>query len=510
MSARAAGRVFLAVALLCAAACTHPSSPGTETPDGNTPGGIGPGGGQVSSSDGASATIPPGALTAVVPIAIAPVSAADNVALPGGLVADGTVFAFTPHGTTFSQPVTVALPAPPDALDGGVGADIYTSSDGVSWSPLGASLAGGQLLAQVEHFSYFTVAHQRFQWSPLVSGFLENADGSPASIHSIAASASTTDFVFQVPGNPTGHEFLFGTDTGVVWCPIGTDLAECAPFDTGLPANQTVPALLSFIPAGSAPSGAPAWVAGTVEGAYRWNPAPASGPATWEQHNSGLPNLSPTYPEATALGVDGQGVVYVGIEDPNGAQSGLFLSGTNGDLWYATSGIPAGCIPSAIDDDGQRLLAATLNCGLYESTDSWNWSADPLPNTATYWRLLAFGSVGSYVFVGGEDGLFRSVSGSDQWTKLSAQLYPGALPVGGVFALATVRGILLAAVEGAGLYASFDGGDTWESISTGLPLGGSFQVKALASYGDLVIAGTTAGVFRAVLPPLRFLRQPRP
>lgn len=71
---------------------------------------IGPDGGSVQ-GDGATVTVPPGALAGDVVITVGQVSLGDLVApLPDATTLSGQPFAFQPHGTTFSLPVSIVLP----------------------------------------------------------------------------------------------------------------------------------------------------------------------------------------------------------------------------------------------------------------------------------------------------------------------------------------------------------------------------------------------------------------
>ncbi len=81
---------------------------GTGTGGGGQTTGIGPSGGSVSAS-GATVTVPAGALSTQVSIGVAEVSVAPST-LPANFDAASPIFAFTPHGTSFSMPVTVVLP----------------------------------------------------------------------------------------------------------------------------------------------------------------------------------------------------------------------------------------------------------------------------------------------------------------------------------------------------------------------------------------------------------------
>jgi hypothetical protein len=107
----------------------------------------------------ASATIE--APAAALPPELAAQLAVDEAApaaappLAPGVVEQGPVLEFLPHGVQFASPVTIAVPF--TAIPGAV-PTLYTS-DGVSpWQPVPNAVAsGGVMEAQVMHFSVFTV-----------------------------------------------------------------------------------------------------------------------------------------------------------------------------------------------------------------------------------------------------------------------------------------------------------------------------------------------------------------
>jgi alpha-tubulin suppressor-like RCC1 family protein len=118
-------------------------------------------GGTVSGPNGAQVTIPPGALSAAVPVAITQ-GAAGAPAAPAGFVAFGPVFALTPHGTGFTQPVTVTLPFDTASVPAGATPVLYkTDASNAAWERVpGATINGGLITAQVSGFSFFVVGNQ--------------------------------------------------------------------------------------------------------------------------------------------------------------------------------------------------------------------------------------------------------------------------------------------------------------------------------------------------------------
>ncbi len=110
----------LAATLLYGAGCSSsgskddtPPDTGGAPPDG-TPGTgkeiVGAKGGNVANSDGGGVDIPAGALPSDVAIDVGPTDTTPPAAAPVGTTADAFI-AFLPHGTVFSIPVTLTIPA---------------------------------------------------------------------------------------------------------------------------------------------------------------------------------------------------------------------------------------------------------------------------------------------------------------------------------------------------------------------------------------------------------------
>lgn len=116
--------------------------------------GIGPAGGTVTAANGASVTVPAGALAAAVSIGIA-VDSSGAPALPPGTRTVGAIHAMTPHGTTFAQPVTLAIAFDPtQVLAGETVGLLKTNAARSGWEPVaGASVSGSMVSAPISSFS---------------------------------------------------------------------------------------------------------------------------------------------------------------------------------------------------------------------------------------------------------------------------------------------------------------------------------------------------------------------
>lgn len=119
---------------------------------------VGAAGGTVASG-GAEVVIPPGALAQDTPIAVAQ-SSDGAPALPAGVAAAGPMFAFTPHGTSFVAPVTIAVPFDPASVPAGESATLYkTNATMTGWDAVpGATVAGATLSGHVTGFSFAVAA----------------------------------------------------------------------------------------------------------------------------------------------------------------------------------------------------------------------------------------------------------------------------------------------------------------------------------------------------------------
>jgi hypothetical protein len=150
--AKWAGTLFLIVTL---AACGGGDDGGGS---GGTPGStqpvIGAAGGTVQGPIGSKIVIPPGALATDTPVEITE-SSAGAPAFPGGFVAVGPMFAFTPHGTTFAVPVTVTLPFDPSTVPAGKSAVFLKTTAGRSaWEEItDATFGTDTVTVQISGFS---------------------------------------------------------------------------------------------------------------------------------------------------------------------------------------------------------------------------------------------------------------------------------------------------------------------------------------------------------------------
>jgi sugar lactone lactonase YvrE len=114
---------------------------------------IGPSGGTVTSAQGASVSIPAGALSSEVAIQIT-TDTTGAAPLPVNIAVSDT-FLLTPHGTTFSKPVTLTLPIDMTKVPaGGKVMLLKTDASLRNWAVLpGATVSGASISGSITSFS---------------------------------------------------------------------------------------------------------------------------------------------------------------------------------------------------------------------------------------------------------------------------------------------------------------------------------------------------------------------
>ncbi|MEO5882490.1 MAG: hypothetical protein ABIQ06_08750, partial [Caldimonas sp.] len=166
---------------------------------------IGAAGGNVATPAGARVVIPAGALGAPTTIAIER-SSAGAPALPAGFAAAGSIFAFMPHGTAFSAPVTVTIPVDPAAIAAGRTPALYKTNAAGEWERVpGATLSGSLVTAQVTGFSWFSFGAS----PPTISQQPQNA--------TVNAGATATFSVTALGAPPFVYRWERSTDGGSSW-----------------------------------------------------------------------------------------------------------------------------------------------------------------------------------------------------------------------------------------------------------------------------------------------------
>jgi hypothetical protein len=121
-------------------------------------------------------TVPPGAVAEPVTLRVAQESGSAPRP-PENMRAVGSVFAATPHGILFSEPVRVELPLPAQALAADEAYVLLKSQpDATNWEIVpNTRIADGRISGEVRSFSYFVVGVIRVlvvnstPWAPILA-----------------------------------------------------------------------------------------------------------------------------------------------------------------------------------------------------------------------------------------------------------------------------------------------------------------------------------------------------
>lgn len=222
--------------------------------------------------------------------------------------------------------------------------------------------------------------------------------------------------------------------------------------------------------------------AGADNGAYRsgdggqsWTPVLTATAATSRpQHafdgtaapsNALTPSVAvcPANPNVVYLTQWGGGV----YRSSDGGATWQQRNGGLSDLWiYALAVHPTNC---------EVVYAATNEHGVWQTGNggvSWAPRNSGLGNQATRAIAIAPGNV-NRLFVGTTNGVWRSDNGGDSWTPTAA--LPSA-PVRALAVSSSDTARVFAALEGAGVFSSANGGVSWQEQNVGL---GNRQARAL-------------------------------
>ena len=145
---------WIGIALVCSTFAACGGGGGDDADPGAPIDTIGPAGGTVTHPGGAEVVVPPGALAQATSIAVAP-SSDGAPPLPAGLTAFGPMLAFTPHGTSFTVPVTVTVPFDAGTVPAGTRLALYKTTAGqAAWERVpGATFGTSSVTAVVSSFS---------------------------------------------------------------------------------------------------------------------------------------------------------------------------------------------------------------------------------------------------------------------------------------------------------------------------------------------------------------------
>lgn len=162
---------------------------------------------------------------------------------------------------------------------------------------------------------------------------------------------------------------------------------------------------------------------------------------------------------------------------------GIYLSTNGGFNW---SLISPSISAVKMDKSGNNIIVATLNTGIYYSSDNGSTWTNFTSGLLTNIRDVKI--VGTNFFAATENGLFISSDGGTTWTITNLTISTQC-----IYELGST---LFVGCNGDGVYYSNDGGNSWIVASTGLL---NMTVLSLTSNSEYLFAGTTGYVFRRPL-----------
>jgi photosystem II stability/assembly factor-like uncharacterized protein len=168
-----------------------------------------------------------------------------------------------------------------------------------------------------------------------------------------------------------------------------------------------------------------------------------------------------------------------------GGSGGLFRSTDEGENWSQTEFPNSDARSMAAL--GQFLFAGSQNGEVFRSSDNGSsWTL--MDNGLSGYPIFVLYAVGSTIFVGADNGLFRSNDSGLSWQSANLQ--------GTIWAFIGIGNNLLAGRDYGKIVRSTDNGNNWTqtNISTGLSTGSTIERFALD--GARIFVGTSAnGVF---------------
>jgi len=195
-------------------------------------------------------------------------------------------------------------------------------------------------------------------------------------------------------------------------------------------------------------------------------------------------------------------VVHSFVSAANGAllagtENGIFRSDDDGETWIERSiGLTAFRIYClAVASDG-TVYAGTWEGKIFRSTDGGDrWRPMSALSGYPVHALLALAN--GDLLAGSHSGLSRWSRSEQAWHSISLPAERRTFVVRAL--MRADSGVILAGTDGDGVFATFDGGKSWQATNEGLTnkrifvLGGNHQAH--------VVAGTAAGVFRIATGP---------
>ncbi|MDP1621881.1 MAG: T9SS type A sorting domain-containing protein [Bacteroidales bacterium] len=173
---------------------------------------------------------------------------------------------------------------------------------------------------------------------------------------------------------------------------------------------------------------------------------------------------------------------------------GIIRSTDSGATWNQGSTGLAALNGVAITSNGAQVFSGTrYYSGIYKTENAGNqWTKYLLPGTTQNYQVLSMMSRDTKLFAGIQSsGVYISSDSGQTWTPTGAISYP-------VYALAKNAAYIFAGTSNQGMRRSSNDGSTWTTINTGLTTTLQKTIRAVATYGTMVYAGTSNGVFKSL------------
>ncbi len=196
---------------------------------------------------------------------------------------------------------------------------------------------------------------------------------------------------------------------------------------------------------------------------------------TWTAINDGLPILQIWSIEAVGS------TVYAGTHG-----SGVYRLTAPETTWTYIEEIGRADVRAFVYDE-PNLFVGTYS-GIWKTSDHGaSWVTVGLPRTVISSLTFNGSSLIAGIFAGGAS---RSDNGGETWESINS----GVMRSGTIIqCLLTKGGSVLAGIYGAeGVYRTDDNGLTWKAANNGLP---ASTVWSLSNYGSSILAGTTEGIY---------------
>jgi photosystem II stability/assembly factor-like uncharacterized protein len=368
---------------------------------------------------------------------------------------------------------------------------LFKSRDGgTSWEPAGGGLLVGQVLAAAvavdprnPRILFATNGSQIFRSSDGGGSWRVLDSGLPAGvINALAIDPGPPDLLYAGAGG-----VFRSTNGGASWTPAGLGPSQVAALaivphsatvyaaaDNGLfksvDRGRTWIRLLSeaLASVSVAPDAPEVVFAG---GTDLWRSTDAG--ATWQRANVDLQGYSVL---AIAPVPGAGGAVYAGAADPIGFSGALFESGDRGAAW-TVSGVglvDRSFIGFAADPTApSTLYASDSDLGLFKSADGGiHWTALTIPALSPAAGRLVIDTTHPSTLYLVAGGLFKTTDAGSTWQHLGTAPVPRFPPGSGQFDSLSLQGLAidpsdpatLYGADGAALFKSGDGGQSWVSI----------------------------------------------